>query len=134
MPLGGPEVLAFLAMVRVGRVGFLDRGLPAIQVAFHVVDGAEVVFRCHGRPPVVPPDRAGGAVLVYETDDIDTEAFTGWRVSVTGPAEVVRRPRQVARLDELVPRWPGGGGMLVRLVPAVLSGYRFTKPGEHPAG
>lgn len=136
VPVASAEVLSLLAMVQVGRVGFLHRGLPAIQVVAHVVDGGEVVFRSHGRPPVVPPDRARGAVVVYEADDIDPVALTGWQVSVTGAAEIVRRPRQVAWLDEMLPRWPPGndGGMLVRLVPGLLSGYRFAGPDEHPAG
>ena len=135
IPVAGAQVLRLLATVPVGRVGFLERGLPAIQVVPHVVDVDEVVFRCHARPPVVPPGQAGGAMLAYEADDLDPMALTGWRVTVTGLAEVVRRPRQVARLDEMLPPWPPGseGGMLVRLRPQLLSGYRFG-PAERRAG
>jgi hypothetical protein len=126
--LGGAEVLRLLAGARLGRVAYSDRGLPGVQVVSHVADRGDVVFRCHGQPPVIPPGR-GYVVLAYEADAVDPVTLTGWRVTVTGSAALVRRGGEVARLDGLLPPWPAGedGGQLVRLHPAVLSGYRFVE-------
>lgn len=131
-PVSSSEVLALLSAVRVGRVGYTHRAMPAIQMVSHVVDLGDIVFRSHGRPPVIPPGHAGPVVLAYEADDVDLEAFTGWRVTVTGAAKLVRQPREIARLDGLLPPWPAGegGGLLVRLHPGMLSGYRFLGPGN----
>lgn len=129
-PIGSAEALGLLAAVHVGRVGYSHRSLPAIQLVSHVIDGGDVVFRSHGRPPVIVPARAGSVVLVYEADDIDPETFTGWRVTVTGSADLLRDPREAARLDRLLPPWPVGNdtGQLVRLLPGMISGYRFLGP------
>jgi hypothetical protein len=131
-PVSSSEVLGLLSMVRVGRVAYSYRALPGIQVVSHVIDLGDIVFRSHGRPPVIPPGRAGPVVLAYEADDVDPQTFTGWRATVTGVANLIRSPREVARLDGLLPPWPvaGGGGLLVRLHPGTLSGYRFMGPGK----
>ncbi|HEY2269910.1 MAG TPA: pyridoxamine 5'-phosphate oxidase family protein [Streptosporangiaceae bacterium] len=131
-PLRGPEVLGLLSMVRLGRVAYSHRALPAVQIVSHVIDQGDIVFRCHGKPPVIPPGQGGPVVLAYEADDVDPEKFTGWRVTVTGLAKLVRRPQEVARLNGLLPPWPvnGGGCRLVRLHPGMLSGYRFLGPGK----
>jgi Pyridoxamine 5'-phosphate oxidase len=125
--LSAAEVLRLLADARLGRVAYSDRGLPGVQVVSHVVDRGDVVFRCHGQPPVIAPGR-GYVVLAYEADAVDPGTLTGWRVTVTGSAALVRRGNEVARLDGLLPSWPAGadGGHLVRLHPGVLSGYRFV--------
>ena len=134
-PVSSSEVLGLLSTVRVGRVAFSHRALPGIQVVSHVIDVGDIVFRSHGRPPVIPPGRAGPVVLAYEADDVDPQTFTGWRATVTGVAKMIRSPREVAHLDGLLPAWPvaGGSGLLVRLHPGTLSGYRFQGPGKRSA-
>jgi Pyridoxamine 5'-phosphate oxidase len=133
-PIGSGEALGLLATVHVGRVGYSHRSLPAIQVVSHVIDGGDIVFRCHGRPPVISPARPGSVVLAYEADDIDPETFTGWRVTATGSAGLVRDPREAVRLDRLLPPWPVGNdtGQLIRLHPGMMSGYRFLGPRGRP--
>ena len=98
-------------MARLGRVGYSHRAPPAIQVVSHVIDLGDIVFRCHGRPPVIPPGQGGPGVLAYEADDVDPDRFTGWRVTVTGVAKLVRRPQEVARLNGCyrLGRWVGTG-------------------------
>jgi hypothetical protein len=135
-PVSSSEVLRLLSTVQMGRVGYTHRALPGIQLVSHVIDLDDIVFRSHGRPPVVPPDRAGPVVLAYEADAVDPESFTGWRVTVSGVAKLVRRPRELARLNRLLPPWPvgGGGGLLVRLHPGILNGYRFLGPASRLPG
>jgi hypothetical protein len=124
--------LNLLATVRVGRVAFSYRALPAVQLVTHVIDHGDIVFRCHGRPPVIPPVRAGNVVLAYEADDIDPGTFAGWRVTVTGSAGLVRDPAEVAHYRSVLPPWPpgNGAGQFIRLHPGLMSGYRFLGSGH----
>ena len=134
VPVASGEVLSLLATVRVGRVAYVDRALPGIQVATHVVDGGVVMIRSRGRSPVISPVWAGEAVLAYEAGVVDPETLGGWSVTVTGSAALVCDGAEVARYDRVLPRWPGGGGgggggQLIRLHPGRVGGYRVVEPG-----
>lgn len=132
VPVGSSEVLSLLATVRVGRVAFSYRALPAVQLVSHVIDRGDIVFRSHGRPPVIAPARSGNVVLAYEADVIDPRTFAGWRVTVTGSAGLVRDPGEAAHYRSVLPSWPAGNGagQFIRLHPGLMSGYRFLGPGD----
>lgn len=132
VPVGSHEVLSLLATVSVGRVAFSYRALPAVQLVSHVIDGGDIVFRSHGRPPVISPARAGNVVLAYEADVLDPGTFAGWRVTVTGSAGLIRDPGEVAHCQSVLPSWPAGdgAGQFIRLHPGLMSGYRFLGPGD----
>jgi hypothetical protein len=132
VPVGSSEVLSLLATVRVGRVAFSYRALPAVQLVSHVIDGGDIVFRSHGRPPVIAPAHSGNVVLAYEADVIDPRTFAGWRVTVTGSAGLVRDPGEAAHYRSVLPSWPAGNGagQFIRLHPGLMSGYRFLGPGD----
>ncbi len=131
VPVASGEVLRLLATVRAGRVAYVDRALPGIQVATHVVDGGAVIIRSQGRLAVISPGWAGEAVLAYEAGAVDPATLGGWSVTVTGSAVLVCDGAEVARYDGVLPRWPGGGGggQLIRLHPGRVGGYRVVEPG-----
>jgi Pyridoxamine 5'-phosphate oxidase len=137
VPVASCEVLSLLATVRVGRIAFSYRDLPAVQLVSHVIDGGDVVIRSHGQPPVISPVRAGNVVLAYEADVFDTRTFAGWRVTVTGSAGLIRDPDEIAYFQSVLVSWPVGNGIgqFIRLHSAFMSGYRFLGlAGEPPAG
>jgi len=137
MPVNSSEVLGLLATVQVGRIAYHYQALPGIQVVSHVIDRGDVIIRSHGRPPVISPTRAGNVVLAYEADVLDPKTFAGWRVTVTGNADPIRDPAEVARYHRALPPWPvsNGTGQLIRLHPGLMSGYRFPGSGrERTAG
>ena len=127
MPVTSAEALRLLATVHVGRVAYSYRALPGIQAVSHLIDHGDIIFRSHGRPPVISPTRAGTVVLAYESDAIDPETFSGWRVTVTGNADLIRDPDDIARYHSALPAWPISNsiGQLIRLHPGLMSGYHF---------
>jgi hypothetical protein len=128
------EALRLLGTVHVGRIAFSYRALPGIQAVSHLIDNGDVIIRSHGRPPVISPARAGTVVLAYEADAIDPETFSGWRVTVTGHAGLIRDPDDIARYHQALPAWPiiNSTGHLIRLRPGLMSGYRFLGLGGEP--
>jgi hypothetical protein len=132
VPVGSSEVLSLLATMRVGRIAFSYRNLPAVQLVSHVIDGGDIVIRSHGRPPVISPVCTGNVVLAYEADVIDAGTFTGWSVTVTGSAALIRDPGEIAHYQSLLPPWPvgNGSGQFIRLHPGLMGGYRFLGPGD----
>lgn len=131
------EAFRLLATVHVGRVAYTYRALPGIQAVSHLIDHGDVIIRSHGRPPVISPARAGTVILAYEADTIDPETFSGWRVTVTGHAGLIRDPDEIARYHRALPAWPisNSTGQLIRLSPGLMSGYRFLGlTGSPPAG
>ena len=125
--MNSAEALRLLAAVHVGRVAYTYRALPGIQAVSHLIDHGDVIIRSHGRPPVISPAQAGIVVLAYEADAIDPDTFSGWRVTVTGNAALIRDADEVARYHQALPTWPiiNGTGQLIRLHPGLMNGYRF---------
>lgn len=66
------NLLRLLASVRLGRIVFTHRGLPAIRPVNHVLDGKDIVIRTHpGAAIVAYTGPASGVVVAYEADAID---------------------------------------------------------------
>ncbi|MFE2736261.1 pyridoxamine 5'-phosphate oxidase family protein [Streptomyces sp. NPDC059349] len=63
------------------------------------LDAREFADQCLGEFP------SPAEVVVYEADQIDLEARTGWSVMVTGRASLVTDPLDVARYQQLLTPW-----------------------------
>jgi Pyridoxamine 5'-phosphate oxidase len=68
-----------------------------------------------------------GAVVCYETDDIDPVRHTGWSVIVTGMARLVRDPAAVTRYQQLLQPWADGRmDFIITIEPRVITGLRLA--------
>jgi nitroimidazol reductase NimA-like FMN-containing flavoprotein (pyridoxamine 5'-phosphate oxidase superfamily) len=130
------ECLALLRSEQVGRVVFTEKALPAvIPVTYAVLDDAIVLATRAGSRLA---RSARGGVLAFEADRLDPVTRTGWSVVVTGMAEYVSDPAEVARIRTVLDPWaPGGHNLVLRLPLTVVTGRRVETdglPGSSPAG
>jgi hypothetical protein len=123
--LGPTESLALLAGVPIGRVGFTQQALPVIRPVNHLVDGDTIVIRTHAASAL-----SSGAfvdeVVVYEADQFDINARTGWSVMVTGPATRIHAPMDIDRYRHLLVPWIDADlNHMVRIFAELVTGYRL---------
>jgi len=124
--LSTEECMSRLASVPFGRVVFTQRALPAIRPVNHLVDNGHVIIRTNLGTGI--GSAAGrGTVVAYEADAIDAASRTGWSVVVTGVAQVVTDPADLARYQDLLQPWIGGDRNHVVRIPAELvTGYELV--------
>ncbi|MGD3109864.1 pyridoxamine 5'-phosphate oxidase family protein [Streptomyces sp. YGL11-2] len=128
------ECLELLAGVTVGRVVFSHHALPAIRPVNHLIDDGRVVIRTHQDASLVGSTSVFG-VVAYEADALDPVTRTGWSVTVTGTASVVRAPAELARYRVLLTHWADGGSsadQVVRINPDIVTGYQLVRTGPAP--
>ena len=120
------ECFELLAGGHLGRVAVTDdHGPVAFPVSF-VLDRHTVVFRTE---PGTKLHAAGrGSLACFEADGTDVSGHAAWSVIVRGEITEVTDPVELARLRALpLPvRVPGARDHYVRILPAVLTGRRFT--------
>ena len=123
--LSTEECMSRLASVPFGRVVFTRRALPAIRPVNHLVDDGNVIIRTNLGTGV--GSAAGrGTVVAYEADALDAETRTGWSVVVTGAAQIVTDPEDLARYQTLLDPWVDGDHSSVVRIPAELvTGYEL---------
>lgn len=92
------ECLELLRTVTVGRIAFTERGVPAIQPVNYTVDGANVIIRTSGGGKLAAA--VTGAMVAFETDEVDAATRSGWSVVVVGHASVIRDIDQLVALAE----------------------------------
>jgi hypothetical protein len=121
------QSLRLLASVRLGRIVFTHRALPAIRPVNHLLDGEDEVIRTHpGAAIVVDTGPASGVVVAYEADAIDPGTGLGWSVIVTGIARQVTGHDDVARYKQLLQPWVAGDmSQVIRISPEIVTGYRL---------
>lgn len=130
--LSAETCMSLLASVPVGRVVFTERALPAIRPVNHVVDDGNVIIRTD-LGTAVGAAAGRGTVVAYEADVIDADTRTGWTVVVTGVAQVVTEPHDVARYLDLLHPWVDGErNHLIRIPPDLVTGYELVA-GNPPA-
>jgi transcriptional regulator with XRE-family HTH domain len=123
--LSEAECRAYLAPGGVGRFLFMaDRGPVAIPVNYRML-GADIVFRT-GRAT----GEAAGAQLPrvsFDVDHLDDDLAEGWSVLVSGEAELITNPGELARAREAgITPWAGGDrDTYVRLTPREITGRRI---------
>ena len=112
-------------------------GAPIVlPVNFVVVGDAVVVRTGAGELLAAAVHRE---VVAFEVDGWDILSRTGWSVLLTGVAEEVTRPSELAEVEahRLQPWAPGLKGHVVRLRPDAVTGRRIPQlsdcPGDLPA-
>ena len=121
--------LRLLASSTLGRIGVTDGALPTILPVNFVFDGERILVRTSAGTKLHAA--AAGAVVAFEVDDFDPLYHSGWSVVVTGPAQEVTDPEDLARARQAhLPHWSPADGNVIAIDPAIVSGRRLT-PGHH---
>ncbi|GLZ32046.1 hypothetical protein Lesp02_42340 [Lentzea sp. NBRC 105346] len=122
--LSETESMKLLASTPLGRLVFSEHALPAIRIVGHVVDDGDVIIRTRPTTTALAPS---GTVVTYEADVIDPHTFLGWSVVVTGLAEWVTDALDVARYEEMLPRWGAAvADQVIRIRPHWITGCEFA--------
>ena len=134
------------AWIAAGRVSVNGKTLTSAALNVHpgdsvVVDGQPLAFPVNftldGNAVVLRTDEgtklhaARRDCVSFECDDVDRRYHTGWSVIITGRAEEVREPAEVARLERLPlgPWCPVAKPVWLRIRPRTISGRRIPAPG-----
>jgi len=120
------ECVSLLERRHLGRVAFLDEGLPTILPVNYVLVEGLVVFRTDAGGKLEAALR--GEQIAFEIDGVDAADRTGWSVLVRGPAERVSDPTELARLRAmpLVAWAPGAKPHYVRIRANAVTGRRIS--------
>ena len=122
------ECLRLLASRHVGRVAVnVQDWVPVIRPVNYLFDPSSqsVVFRT-GRGSKLTALLLS-TLAAFEVDDIDEAARSGWSVIVTGRAEEINRPAELARLETVgLEAWsPGERPHWIRIRTGTVSGRRI---------
>jgi len=118
------ECLALLRQARLGRVVLSVDCLPVALPVNLTLDGEDVVF--YTNTGAKTDAAVAGQVVSVEVDDIDPVYHTGWSVLLTGVAEVVTDPEELAAVAEHLRPWaPGPHPFLVKVHSTLISGRRL---------
>ncbi|WP_199737051.1 MULTISPECIES: pyridoxamine 5'-phosphate oxidase family protein [Micromonospora] len=120
------EAMRLVASVRVGRVVFTQRALPAIRPVNHVVLDGLVVFGTHRDSAVATQTAGAPTVVAYEVDQIDEEQRSGWSVVVTGLAVRVEAGERADRYHGRLRPWVGVADHLIAVTPRLVTGFRLV--------
>jgi transcriptional regulator with XRE-family HTH domain len=124
--LTAAECRQHLAGGGVGRFLFVEhgRGPVAIPVNFRM-DGDDVIFRTSSGGSVASGLRE--RQVSFDVDHLDETLGEGWSVLLTGKAQVITDPAELARAEALrIEPWAGGDKPLfVRLTASKITGRRI---------
>ncbi len=116
----------YIAAGGVGRFLFDDesRGPVAIAVNYKM-DGPDVVFRTNSGAAVA--EGTHHQKVSFDVDHVDDALCEGWSVLLSGTADVISDPGDLAKAEALgIEPWPGGDrNVYVRLVPSQVTGRRI---------
>ncbi|GGL11545.1 pyridoxamine 5'-phosphate oxidase family protein [Streptomyces flaveus] len=121
------ECLRLMAKVPVGRIVYTRRALPAVLPVNFSLDHDGAVLLCTSATSELV--RAiDGAVVAFETDDVDADRHSGWSVVVTGTATVVTDPAEYERMARTGPvSWaPAPQEVFVRIEPELVTGRELV--------
>ena len=115
-----------------GRVALSSGALPVIFPIHYAMLDFDPVFRTD--PGTTLMSASNGQVLCLEIDEIHPTLHTGWSVLVTGRADVLDDPEDVAAAAALPLRpWIGQGDAFVRIRAAMVTG-REIRPASSDQG
>lgn len=116
-----------LERAQVGRVVFTDRALPAVLPVTYILDDDTIVIRTARGSRLARA--ADGAVLAFETDELDAVRRSGWSVVVTGEARIEADDAEQERLGGLLDAWvPGVKSVFIRIPLTVVTGREVVPP------
>lgn len=121
------ECMRLLSSARLGRVGVCTPTGPQILPVNHSVLDGTIVFRTDLYSLIAKETRE--ADVAFEADELDDLMQSGWSVLVTGRAEHVEDPDDVAEIFRRMgePWAPGLRPLVVRIQPATVTGRRFDR-------
>jgi uncharacterized protein len=117
------ECFRLLGRNGIGRVGLSINALPAILPVMYAVQDGAIYFRTSTGAKLTAA--AENAIVAFEVDEHESIGHTGWSVLIVGRAERVWESANATPLPLL--RWVGrgGGDVLVRISPELVSGRRI---------
>jgi uncharacterized protein len=120
--LSRDECLTLMASVPVGRIIYTRRALPAVELVNFALDHGDIVIRTDSGGKLAAAAR--GAVVAFETDQVDLAGQSGWSVTAIGPSTEVTDPDELARLRTIgLTSWaPGKRDHFIRVSPVMLNG------------
>ncbi|MGW1086407.1 pyridoxamine 5'-phosphate oxidase family protein [Streptomyces sp. NPDC002596] len=122
--VSGAEALWLLESVGQGRLVYFQREIAVVRPAVHVVQYGRLIVRA----PAQEAALADRVALTYQADEIRADG-SGWTVTVTGPAEIVRDADETAHYRRTLPGWAHGPhDTLVRIRPQAVTGFRLAHP------
>jgi nitroimidazol reductase NimA-like FMN-containing flavoprotein (pyridoxamine 5'-phosphate oxidase superfamily) len=109
----------------VGRLAVHSGALPVILPVNFLLTGCGIVIRTAEGTKLDAALR--NAVVAFEADEFDEFGHTGWSVVVTGVAEEVTDPDEVAAMRALpLPHWaPGRADRYLRISLELVSGRKI---------
>jgi len=131
--LSRDECLTLMASVPVGRIIYTRRALPAVELVNFALDHGDIVIRTDSSGKLAAAAR--GAVVAFETDQVDLAGQSGWSVTAIGPSSEVTDPDELARLRTigLTSGAPGERDHFIRISPVMLNGRHLRTGSAQPA-
>jgi Pyridoxamine 5'-phosphate oxidase len=124
------EALQLVGSVALGRIAFTIDALPTIEPVNHIVDQGDVIVRGHRGVDVVLK-AAAGKVVAYAADMIDPLTYVGWTVTVTGMAQIIDSPAELARYPSIVRPWEAHEqAYVIRIHPQIVTGVELLEGAE----
>ncbi|MGR6915533.1 pyridoxamine 5'-phosphate oxidase family protein [[Actinomadura] parvosata] len=121
------ECMRLLPSRPIGRIVFTDRALPAVQPVNFCLNDQDIVIRTAAGSKLAAATRR--SVVAFEVDDFDTEARSGWSVTVVGYARVADDPAEIARLRDLpLTPWARGRDHFIVITSVEATGRRVRQP------
>jgi nitroimidazol reductase NimA-like FMN-containing flavoprotein (pyridoxamine 5'-phosphate oxidase superfamily) len=104
--LSSAECLDRVRAAAIGRLAFVDDGVPVVLPVNHGLDDTVIVFRTTWGSKLISVEETG--LVAFEVDGIDEDRQTGWSVVAKGVASIVDDDADAARLDRLgLHSWAG---------------------------
>jgi uncharacterized protein len=119
------ECLDLIAGGGVGRVALCTPSGPRIYPVNYIVDRGQIVFRTAAYS--LFGTTVHDQTVAFEVDELDYENASGWSVVVTGVAETVNDPDEIAVWADggaLQPWAEGARHLYLRIEPQGVSGRR----------
>ena len=126
------ECLRLARTCALGRLAVVVGGRPLIFPVNFTLDGSAVVLRTDAGTKL---EGARSGWVAFECDAIDPVYHTGWSVLISGEAEEVNDPAEIARLERLPlgPWCEGPKPVWLRIRSRVITGRRIPLHGSHAA-
>jgi hypothetical protein len=122
------ECLRLVRSSTLGRLAVVVEEQPLVFPVNFTLDHNAVVLRTDEGTKLYA---ARHGFVAFECDDIDRTYHTGWSVLISGNAEEIREPVEIARLDRLPlgPWAPGPKPVWLRIRPRTITGRRIPPHG-----
>jgi len=128
--LSHTEALHLLGGVELGRIAFTIDALPTIQPVNHIVDHGDIIVRGHRGVDVVLR-AAVDKEVAYSAGVIDPRTYVGWSVTLTGMAQMIDNPAELAAYASAVRPWEAHEqSYVIRIHPEVVTGIELHEQPE----